>query len=54
VSHQWVSPEVTDGLLDLYAAFRPGWASTSRDELERLLGRAPIDPIEALSMRSAP
>jgi NAD(P)H dehydrogenase (quinone) len=41
-----------DGLLDLYAAYRSGWASTPTGTLEQLLRRAPIDPIEVVRRRA--
>jgi NAD(P)H dehydrogenase (quinone) len=43
--------EVTDGLLGLYAEFRSGWAATPSPDLGRLLGRNPVDTLEAVRQR---
>jgi hypothetical protein len=42
---------VTDGLLGLYAEFRSGWSATPSPDLGRLLGRDPVDTLEAVSQR---
>jgi NAD(P)H dehydrogenase (quinone) len=43
--------QVTDGLLGLYAEFRAGWAATPSPDLARLLGRDPVDTLDAVSQR---
>jgi NAD(P)H dehydrogenase (quinone) len=43
--------EVADGLLGLYARFRSGWAATPSPDLGRLLGRDPVDTLDAVSQR---
>lgn len=43
--------EVTEGLLGLYAEFRAGWAATPSPDLGRLLGRDPVDALDAVSQR---
>ena len=43
--------QVADGLLGLYAEFRSGWAATPSPDLGRLLGRDPVDTVEAVSQR---
>jgi NAD(P)H dehydrogenase (quinone) len=42
-------PGVVDGLLAYYAAFRAGWANTPSDDLGRLLGRPPVDALDAVA-----
>jgi NAD(P)H dehydrogenase (quinone) len=42
---------VIDGLIDLYAEFRSGWAATPSPDLGRLLGRDPVDTLEAVRQR---
>jgi hypothetical protein len=42
---------VIDGLLGLYAEFRSGWAATPSPDLARLLGRDPVDTLDAVSQR---
>jgi NAD(P)H dehydrogenase (quinone) len=46
-----LSSRVADGLLGLYAEFRSGWAATPSPDLGRLLGRAPVDTLDAVSQR---
>jgi NAD(P)H dehydrogenase (quinone) len=43
-----------DGLLALYSAFRSGWNSRPDATLARLLGRDPVDPIDAVRERLEP
>jgi NAD(P)H dehydrogenase (quinone) len=42
---------VIDGLLQLYAAFRSGWAGSSDSTLAELLGRAPVSGVDAVRAR---
>jgi len=42
---------VIDGLLGLYAEFRSGWAATPAPDLARLLGRDPVDSLDAVRQR---
>jgi NAD(P)H dehydrogenase (quinone) len=42
---------VTEGLLGLYAEFRSGWAATPSPDLGRLLGRDPVDTLDAVAQR---
>jgi uncharacterized protein YbjT (DUF2867 family) len=37
-----------DQLVDLYAAFRKGWANTPYQDLERVLGRPPVRSLDAV------
>jgi NAD(P)H dehydrogenase (quinone) len=39
------------GLLGYYAAFRSGWANEPHTDLEILLGRPAVDPLEAVGQR---
>lgn len=43
-----------DGLFALYSAFRSGWNSRPDPTLARLLGRDPVDPIDAVRERLEP
>jgi NAD(P)H dehydrogenase (quinone) len=48
---QGLPGEVIDGLIGLYAEFRSGWAATPSPDLARLLGRDPVDTLEAVRQR---
>jgi NAD(P)H dehydrogenase (quinone) len=48
---QGLPEPVIDGLLGLYAEFRSGWAATPSPDLGRLLGRDPVDTLDAVSQR---
>lgn len=48
---QGLPGQVIDGLLGLYAEFRSGWAETPSPDLGRLLGRDPVDTLDAVSQR---
>lgn len=50
---QGLPGRVIDGLLGLYAEFRSGWAATPAPDLGRLLGRDPVDTLDAVSQRVA-
>jgi NAD(P)H dehydrogenase (quinone) len=43
--------QVADGLLGLCAEFRSGWAATPSPDLGRLLGRDPVDTLDAVGQR---
>ncbi len=43
-----------DGLVDLYAEFRSGWAGKATSTLRDLLGHEPVDGLEAVRRRIAP
>jgi NAD(P)H dehydrogenase (quinone) len=51
LSAQGLPAQVIDGLLGLYAEFRSGWSATPSPDLGRLLGRDPVDSLEAVSQR---
>jgi NAD(P)H dehydrogenase (quinone) len=48
---QGLGGQIIEGLLGLYAEFRSGWAATPGPDLARLLGRDPVDTLEAVSQR---
>jgi NAD(P)H dehydrogenase (quinone) len=43
--------QIIDGLLALYAEFRSGWSATPTPALSQLIGRAPLDTLEAVRQR---
>jgi NAD(P)H dehydrogenase (quinone) len=43
--------QAIEGLLGLYAEFRSGWAAAPSPDLARLLGRDPVDTLEAVRQR---
>jgi NAD(P)H dehydrogenase (quinone) len=49
---QGLPDAVVDGLQGLYADFRNGWTGTPQPDLATLLGREPVDPIEAVRRRA--
>jgi NAD(P)H dehydrogenase (quinone) len=48
---QGLPGQVIEGLLNLYAEFRSGWAATPSSDLGRLLGRDLVDTLEAVRER---
>jgi NAD(P)H dehydrogenase (quinone) len=45
--------QIIDGLLALYAEFRSGWSATPTAVLRKLIGREPVDSVEAVHQRIA-
>jgi hypothetical protein len=45
---QGIRKRRVDQLVDLYAAFRAGWANTPYEDLERVLGRTPVRSVDAV------